>query len=217
MTQSKPRVAVTANAYDRKQIGYTLVYAKQLQKREYILEGTAELTNPSGTDAVNIQSLTIFLGTQQISPSCGALPAGELRLGPTQQTSCPFSAAFSSDPGANTLSGFVQTRGGRQQAEKSVPFSFAACSSTGSGGCTSRDVGSCVTVTDGSYIINKFQDATGTQLAGNITRSQLFAVNVVTASTLGPPRASGRRALAHHPAAACLPCVLCYNKLALAS
>lgn len=76
--------------------GYTLVYAKQLQKREYILEGTAELTNPSGTDAVNIQSLTIFLGTQQISPSCGALPAGELRLGATQQTSCPFSAAFSS-------------------------------------------------------------------------------------------------------------------------
>jgi hypothetical protein len=83
--------------------GYTLVYTKQLRKQEYILEGTAELTNPSGTDPVNIQSLTIFLGTQQISPSCGALPGGELRLGPTQHVSCPFSAAFSTGEGSHTL------------------------------------------------------------------------------------------------------------------
>lgn len=134
-------------------------------------------------------SLTIFVGSRQLSPACKTLPGGEYVLVPTQVLSCAFSTAFDDDPGPGSVTAFVQTRTGRKPADAPVGYSFGACAAgAGSSGCVSRDVARCVTVSDGTQLIRKFADVAGTAAAGNVSRSQLFAVTPVVASTQGPAR-----------------------------
>ncbi|KAF6256118.1 hypothetical protein COO60DRAFT_1640967 [Scenedesmus sp. NREL 46B-D3] len=207
-------VTLTANGQERQQMGYTLTYTKVLQKRDFVIEGSADVTNLSGADKLTLMSLTVFVGAAATSPSCRGMPQSPYTMQPVETLRCPFKLVATASPGAAQLTGFVQTVRGRVEAVP-VPFSFEACSG-GSGSssgitsfsslgstaaapagtavtCTMQNVGDCVDVTDGSYVQNKYQDAAGTAAAGEIPRSQLFAVgsNPSTpwgSSTQGPPR-----------------------------
>jgi hypothetical protein len=199
--------------------GYTLTYTRVLQEREFVIEGSADVTNLSGTDRLTLMSLTVFVGAAETSPVCRGMPKSIYTMAPVETLKCPFKLVLTASPGAAQLTGFVQTVRSRVAADP-VPFSFEACSggSSSSAGSSSSGVtsfsslgsttaapvgtavtceiqnsGDCVYITDGSYIQNKFQDAAGTAAAGNIPRSQLFAVgnNPSTpwgSSTQGPPR-----------------------------
>jgi hypothetical protein len=147
------------------------------------------------------------------------MPKSSYNMQPVETLKCPFKLVLQTSPGVAQLTGFVQTARSRVAADP-VPFSFEACSggsssspSSSSSGitsfsslgsttaapvgtavtCTIQNSGDCVHITDSSYIQNKFQDAAGTAAAGEIPRSQLFAVgnNPSTpwgSSTQGPPR-----------------------------
>jgi hypothetical protein len=199
--------------------GYTLTYTKVLQKREFVIEGSADVTNLSGTDRLALMSLTVFVGSAETTPVCRSMPKSTYTMQPVEKLKCPFKLVLTSSPGAAQLTGFVQTVRSRVSADP-VPFSFEACGSSSSSGtgsigsgvtsfsslgstsaapvgtavtCTIVNVGECAEVTDGSFIQNKFRDAAGTAAAGNIPRSQLFAIgnnpaNPWGTSTQGPPR-----------------------------
>lgn len=116
-------------------------------------------------------------------------------LQPSEVLSCPFRADLASNPGdAVVVTGFVQTSNSRKSSENSPPpsVSFKNCGARDNSGntCTVRDVGKCVSVTDGSRIVNRYQDKSGAASAGpvQVSQSQLFAVNNAVSSTLGPPR-----------------------------
>jgi hypothetical protein len=182
--------------------GYTLTYTKVLQKREFVIEGSADVTNLSGTDRLALMSLTVFVGSAETSPVCRSMPKSTYTMQPVEKLKCPFKLVLTTSPGAAQLTGFVQTVRSRVTAD-AVPFSFEACgsssssgtSSTGSGvtsfsslgsttaapvgtavTCTIQNVGDCAKITDGSFIQNKFRDAAGTAAAAGIPRSQLFAI-----------------------------------------
>lgn len=117
-------------------------------------------------------------------------------LQPGEVLSCPFRADLPTKPRDSVvITGFVQTSNSRKASDNSPSASFATCGAAAGGNnsggtCAVRDVGKCVSVTDGSRIVNRFQDKSGAAAAGpiQVSQSQLFAVNNAVSSTLGPPR-----------------------------
>lgn len=114
-------------------------------------------------------------------------------LQPAEVLSCPFRSDLPSAPATGvSVRGFVQTSYSRKPAENSPAVSFDNCGTSGanSSSCTTSDVGKCVAVTDGSRIVNRYQDKSGAAAAGpvQVSQSQLFEVTTATSSNLGPPR-----------------------------
>jgi hypothetical protein len=89
------------------------------------------------------------------------MPAVPYELPPAGVIECPFIVTWQSDPGADVISGFVQTSFGRAAATSApVAYNFADCGSSSGDGekvatCSVVEHAACVSVTDGSYIVNK--------------------------------------------------------------
>lgn len=195
-------VAVTADGYSRTQMGYQLTFTRTLQKSLFRIDGVAAITNPSGQGYATLQSVNILAGGRELQVPCLGMPAAPFQLQPFDVIECPFTLSWDSNPGADSVSGYVQTAFGRAAAATApLAYDFSACgssssSSSGDGSaaevtavaCTVQEQGACVSVTDGSYIVNKYKDKLGQELAGAVTRSRLFETSTVQDSTLGPPR-----------------------------
>lgn len=186
-------VAVLADGYSRKQLGYSLTFTRTLQKTEYRLEGVAAITSQSA-GSTPLLSVNIIADGKEVQAPCQGMPASRYDLPPGMVVECPFAVAWTEDPGAATVSGYIQTTFGRAPAAGSpVPYSFTSCGSASGDGnsaasCTVVENVACVSVTDGAFIINKYKDKLGQQLAGTVTRSRLFEASTIQDSTLGPPR-----------------------------
>lgn len=147
--------------------GYSLTYTRTLQKQQFKLEGVAAITNPSGQGTASLLSLNIVVGGREVQPVCQGMPAVGYTLQPAAVIECSFAVTWDSLPAGDVISGYVETSFGRAAATTApIAYSFDNCggSSTGSssntGGaapavCVLQEVAACVSVTDGSYIINK--------------------------------------------------------------
>jgi hypothetical protein len=89
------------------------------------------------------------------------MPITRFELQPAAVIECPFLITWDRDPGANSVSGYVQTSFGRATAASApIPYDYSNCGSGSGDGntaamCTVQEQGACVSVTDGSYIVNK--------------------------------------------------------------
>lgn len=125
------------------------------------MEGVAAITNPSGVGSASLLSVSILVAGREVTPPCQGMPEAPYELQPAGVIECPFVLTWEAAPAADVVSGFVQTSFGRATAT-SVPVSydFENCGSgTGDGEkvatCSVTENAACVSVTDGSYIVNK--------------------------------------------------------------
>jgi hypothetical protein len=147
--------------------GYQLTFTRTLQKSLFRLDGVAAIANPSGQGYATLQSVNILAGGRELQVPCLGMPAAPFQLQSSAVIECPFTLSWDSNPGADSVSGYVQTAFGRAAAATApLAYDFAACGSSSSGGdgsaaeatavaCTVQEQGACVSVTDGSYIVNK--------------------------------------------------------------
>lgn len=140
--------------------GYSLTFTRTLQKTEYRLEGVAAITSQSA-GSTPLLSVNIIADGKEVQAPCQGMPASRYDLPPGMVVECPFAVAWTEDPGAATVSGYIQTTFGRAPAAGSpVPYSFTSCGSASGDGnsaasCTVVENVACVSVTDGAFIINK--------------------------------------------------------------
>lgn len=144
--------------------GYQLTFTRTLQTSLFRLDGVAAVTNPSAQGSATLLSVIILAGGRELQVPCQGMPAAPFELQPAALIECPFTVTWDSNPGADSVSGYVQTAFGRATAATApVTYDFSACAGGGGGGggdgsaaaCTVQELGACVSVTDGSYIVNK--------------------------------------------------------------
>lgn len=191
-------VAVTADGYSRRQLGHALSFRRSLASSRFRLEGVASITNPSGSSPLLLTSVTLLLGSKEVPMSCKGMPATQFALGAASVVECAFSQTWDAAPGIDTLSGYVTTPNGRSVAEAPAAITWRDCGANGAPAapadgsmwapCSVVERAACVTVTDGSTIVNKYKDALGQSLAGPVSRSRLFETSNIQDSTLGPAR-----------------------------
>jgi hypothetical protein len=163
--------------------GYTLTYTRQLLTKQYSVSGIIDITNVSPNAQLTLSLINLVIGGQTYSTPCKSLPQTSYIMAPAEVLACPFVFPLNAAPAlpSGSISGYVQTNIGRQALASPVPFSFAACTPTpaptaagaavpggsssgtaappagAAAGCTVRDIGGCVNVTDGSYISIKYK------------------------------------------------------------
>lgn len=143
--------------------GYTLTFLRSLSKTEYRLNGVITVTNPSGQGTAGLISVLLVLGSREVNVACQGMPADQqpYTLQPATVIECPFSQTWGTEPGTDTVSAYVQTSFGRAQAVAPVAFAFRQCGAAAADGsslwapCEVVERAACVSVTDGSYIVNK--------------------------------------------------------------
>lgn len=147
--------------------GYQLTFTRTLQKRQYRIEGVAAITNPSAQGSATLSAVVILVGAREVRTPCLGMPASPYVLPPNGVFECPFVITYDSDPGADAVTGYVQTAfGNAAAATPPVAYDFSSCgagsssssadgSTAAAAACRVEERAACVSVTDGSYIINK--------------------------------------------------------------
>jgi hypothetical protein len=146
--------------------GYQLAFTRTLQKRQYRIEGVAAITNPSAQGSATLSAVVILIGAREVRAPCVGMPAAPYVLPANGVIECPFVITYDSDPGAGAVTGYVQTVfGNAAAATPPVAYDFSTCgagssssadgSNAAAAACRVEERAACVSVTDGSYIINK--------------------------------------------------------------